>query len=118
MLLSADVGNECVKTFVEKQLVKQEISAFDKIKNKLNTGIKELPKKPRLVEVLKEGFEILVAEGVPPNEGFIYPITKLPMGIAESKTDLRRVNASKSRFPNSTLNKANTNVYVCPRSDV
>ena len=88
MLLSADVGNECVKTFVEKQLVKQEISAFDKIKNKLNTGIKELPKKPRLVEVLKEGFEILVAEGVPPNEGFIYPITKLPMGIAEPKTDL------------------------------
>ena len=119
MLLSADVGNDCMKTFVEKRLVKQEISVFDKIKNKLNTGIKELHKKPRLVEAFKDGFEILAAEDVPLNEGFRYPVTKLPMSIAESKTDLRGAsNASKSRFPNSTLNKANTDVYVCPKSAV
>ena len=54
ILLSADVGSDCMKTFVEKRLVKQEISVFDKVKNKLNTGIKELPQKPRLVEAFKK----------------------------------------------------------------
>ena len=93
MLYSAGVGNGCMKTFVEKCFVKQDISVFNKItKNKLNTGIKKPSKTPKPVEALKEdiqGFGILAEKNVPLNKGFKYPITKLPMSIAESKIDLR-----------------------------
>ena len=55
MLSSADVGIDSTKKFVKKGLVKQEMSVFDKItKVKLKTGIKKLPKTPKLVEALKE----------------------------------------------------------------
>ena len=74
ILSSADVGNDCAKTFVEKGLVKQEMSIFHKItRSKLNTGIKNLPKKPKPVGTLKEdtqGFGILSEKNVPHNEGF------------------------------------------------
>ena len=63
MLFSADAGNECMKTFVEKRLVKQEMNVFDKItKNQLNIDIKKPPKSPKPVEALKEdaqGFRML-----------------------------------------------------------
>ena len=100
MLSSAGVGNECMKTFVEKCFAKQDISVFNKItKNKLNTGIKKPSKTPKPVEALKEdvqGFGILAEKNVPLNKGFKYPITKLPMSIAESKIDLRGASSAST----------------------
>ena len=55
ILSSADVGNQCVKTFVEKCLVKQETSVFDKItKNQLNTDIQKPSATTKSVEALTE----------------------------------------------------------------
>ena len=51
MLFFADVGNECIKTFVEKCLVKQAVSVFDKrTKYKLKTGIKKPHKTSKSVK--------------------------------------------------------------------
>lgn len=85
MLFFADVGNECIKTFVEKCLVKQEVSVFDKrTKYKLKTGIKKPHKTSKSVEALTEdvqGFAILAEKNVPLNDGFKSPVTKLPSRI-------------------------------------
>ena len=125
MLFFADVGNECIKTFVEKCLVKQAVSVFDKrTKYKLKTGIKKPHKTSKSVEALTEdvqGFAILAEKNVPLNDGFKSPVTKLPsrilnLSIAESKTSLRRTsNASKFRICKSTLNKVNAYMYLCPK---
>ena len=119
-LSSAHVGNECAEIFVEKCLLKKEMSVFDKATKKLNTGIKKPPKTPKPVEALKEdvqGFRIIAEKNVPLNEVFKSSVIKLPMRIAESNTDFRGAsNASKSRFCNSTLNKVNANASVCPES--
>ena len=66
-----------------------------------------------------QGLGILAEKDVPLNDGFKSPAAKLPMSIAESNTNLRGANnVSKSKFFNSTLNKADTNVYGCPKSVV
>ena len=120
MLSSAHVGDEYVEIFVEKCLLKKEMSVFDKATKKLNTGVKKPPKTPKPVEALKEvvqGFRILAEKNVPLNEVFKSSVIKLPMRIAESNTDFQGAsNASKSRFCNSTLHKVNANAFVCPES--
>ena len=72
------------------------------------------------VESLKEdaqGFRILAKKNVPPSEGFKNPRTKLSICTTVSKTDLQETsNVSNSRFYNSTMNKANADVYICPKS--
>ena len=95
------------------------MSVFDKIaKNRLNSGVKK-PKTPKPVEALREvvqGFRISSDKNVLLNDGLKNPVTKLSMSIAESNTDLRGAsNTSKSKSCNSTLNKANANVYVWPK---
>ena len=66
-----------------------------------------------------QGLGIIAEKDVPLNDGFKSPVTKLPMNIAESNTSLRGAyNVFKSKICNSTLNKADTNVYVCPKSVV
>ena len=101
MLSSADEGNECMKTFVAKRLVKKDMSVFDKIKkSKLNSGIKKPSNTPNPVEAMKEyvqRFRILVEKNVTLNEGFKRPVTKFPMSIAESNTDLRGAKSKKNQ---------------------
>ena len=74
MLSSAGVGNDWVKAFLETQLLKQEMSVFNKVtKNKLNNRIKKPPKIPKLVETLTEDvhvFRLLAEKNVSFNDDF------------------------------------------------
>ena len=123
MMSSAETGNQCLKSFMKDRLVTQDISFFHKItKNKLDTGIKKPPKTPKPVEAMKadvQGFGVLAEKNIPLSEGFKSPITEYPMSIAESKIDLRgATNASKSRFRNHLLTKADANTYDHPKKAV
>ena len=123
LLSSAEKGCQCYKDFVRQRLVSKQLSIFASIrKNKLKTGITKPQKTPKPVEVLKEdvqGFGILADHKTTLKEAFKYPITTLPLSIAESATDLRgATSSSKSKFRNHILKTINSISYVCPKSAV
>ena len=123
MISSSEIGNDGLKKFIKDRLVDQNTSFFSKLKkNMLNTGIKKPKKTPKPVEALKEdaqGFGVLSEQSIPLSEGFKFPVTEYPMSIAESKVDLRgATSASKSRFRNHILKKADAAIYVNPKNAV
>ena len=88
LLSSNEKGNKCFQDFVQERLVSNQKSIFQKItKNKLKTGITKPPKILKPVEVLKEnvqGFGVLAEQKTSLKEAFKYPITSIPLSIAES----------------------------------
>ena len=66
-----------------------------------------------------QGFGVLAEQKVPLYDALKYPVTKLPLSIAESETDLRSASSgSKSKFRNHILKKTNSVSYVHPKSAV
>ena len=123
LLSSNEKGNKCYQYFVQQRLVSNQHSIYQKIsKNKIRLGISKQPKTPKPIEVLREdvqGFGILAEQRTSLKEAFNYPITTLPLSIAESNQDLRGAsNSSKSKFRNQILKKTNSVNVTCPRSAV
>ena len=106
LLTANDKGNKCFLDFVQQRLIDGTISIFQKItKNQLKTGIAKPLKKVKPIEVLKEdvqGFGVIAEQKVSLEEAFQYPITTLPLSIAESRYYLRgATSSSKSKNTDS-----------------
>ena len=117
---SSETGNKRYKQFVQEHLVTKQKSIFSKItKEKLNTGL-EKPRKPvKQAELLKDVQGLLAEQAVSLEEAFKYPITTLPLSIAESTSDLRgATNSTKSQFRNELIETTNCISYICPENSV
>ena len=96
-LLGADrTGEQCYNEFVTQRLVTGVKSFFDPIKrNKLRTGLTKEKIQNKQISVLKEdrqAFGILISKTATLDEAFQYPLTTVPLSIAETNSSLRQGN--------------------------
>ena len=100
---------EKYKKYIDQVFVRGVKSIFDRIpKVNLKNGLEKKKKKPKEVTLLQEdcqAFGILVSKAHSLDEAFQYPLTSVPLSIAESWVDL--YSADKSGFRNDILEAAN-----------
>ena len=99
---SSETGNKRYKQFVQERLVTKQKSIFRK-----------------LLKEDVQGFGLLAEQAVSLEEAFKYPITTLPLSIAESTSDLRgATNSTKSQFRNELIETTNCSFHICPENAV
>ena len=105
-LLSAEErGDKQYKQFVSDRFVSGKKSFFDSItKNNINTGVEKKVKRAKKVDILleeKQAFGIIISKCKTKEEGFSYPMTSLPLSIANPNGSM--YSADKSKFRNNLI---------------
>ena len=103
--------------FVKEQLVNGTLGFFESIKkNNLKTEIVKIKKTNKVTDILNEDlqpFGLIVAKSVSMEEAFAYPITYVPLSIAEPDSKLRQ--SEKASFRNYLMKEAVATLTVCPK---
>ena len=93
VLAAPSIGNKLYKKFITERLYGRKKSLFDKIpKNKLKYVKKKKKKTIKEKTVLQEdriAFGYIISKSIDPKTAFAYPITSLPLAIAEPDGTLR-----------------------------
>lgn len=110
-LLSAEEkGDKQYKQFVSDRFISGKKSLFDSItKNNLNTGVEKKVKRAKKVDILleeKQAFGIIISKCKTKEEGFSYPMTSLPLSIANPNGSL--YSANKAKFRNHLIGTFST----------
>ena len=118
-LIHADVfGDDIYKTFVQERLVDGTKSFFDPIKKvRLPTGLKTKKAKPKSLSVVKEdrqAFGLILGANVELLKALEYPVTTVPLSIANPDHSLR--GGSKSNMRNFIVHESNA-IENMPPSD-
>ena len=83
----------------------------------LNTGLQRKTKVPKMVTVLKQdrqAFGSLLSKSVSLEEAFEYPVTSLPLSIANGDVELRQ--SGKSILRNYLIDESQSVVNVSPKN--
>lgn len=114
LINAPEKGDMQYKKFVSERLVTGKVSFFHPVKkNNINTGIEKKKKNSKKVDILieeKQAFGVMISKCKSKEEAFSYPITSLPLSIANPNGTL--YSADKAKFRNfligsSTHNKCN-----------
>ena len=96
LLSSDEIGEKCFKDFVERRIKAKEeekISIFEPIKRQnIQTGLRKKKKQDKKIDILKEdrqAFGLLVGKVQSPEEALQYPLTSVPLALANINKDLR-----------------------------
>ena len=112
ILESKNVGNAQLIKFTDERLVTGAKSFFDLIsKNNIDTGMKKKKKETNEVSLLKEdrqAFGLLISKVETLEEAFKYPLTTVPLSIADTSTSLRQ--GDKVAFRNYLIDNSNASV--------
>ena len=106
MLSASMKGNELHLKFVGERLTSKKKSFFDPIKrNTINDGMGKKKRTPKAVSVLKEdrqAFGLLAAKAMNLTDALRYPITSVPLAIADPDSSLK-FSENKSELRNTLM---------------
>ena len=118
VLRAPKVGENQFNKFVEDRLVKGRIGFFTPIKrNNLKTGIIKSKMIPKVQTIMKEdchAFGVIAAKAVSLEEAFAYPITSVPLAIANPDNTLKQTD--KSSFRNMIILESNAMEKEVPKN--
>ena len=99
---------------MKERLVNGTVGFFEAIKkNSLKTGIVKIKKTNKVKDMEDyQAFGLIVAKSVSMEEAFAYPITSVPLSIAEPDSKLRQ--SDKASFRNYFMKEAVATLTVCP----
>ena len=117
MILAPIIGDKLFLSFVNERLKTRCSSFFHPITNpKLNTGIVKEKKTKKAVDVMKEdrqAFGILIAKSVSLEEAFKFPITSVPLAVANPDRTLRQ--GDKASLRNMLIENSSSSSTIIPQ---
>ena len=116
LLNAPKLGDDKYKSFVSERLVTGKVDYFSPIKKVgLNTGLKKTKRKGKVMSIIQEdrqGFGLLLSKNVNLEVALKYPITSVPLSLANPDGTLRE--APKYLFRNDLIANAKALENVPP----